>query len=199
MKQLLTRIRASQPAFYVPRLIFFLLLSFLSLSVVAQHTVTGKVLNSAKQALIGATVAEKGTTTATTTGADGSFRLTVSSSKATLEVSYVGFETMEIAIADRTTVDFELKESTSSLTDVVVVGYATQKKVTVTGAVSAIKGETLIKSPAVDITNSLAGRLPGLVVIQQSGEPGYDGATISIRGLNTLGNNSPTDRYRRYS
>ena len=191
MKQLLTRIRASQPAFYVPRLIFFLLLSFLSLSVVAQHTVTGKVLNSAKQALIGATVTEKGTTTATTTGADGSFSLTVSSSKATLEVSYVGFETMEIAIADRATVDFELKESTSSLTDVVVVGYATQKKVTVTGAVSAIKGEALIKSPSVDLSNSLAGRLPGLVVIQTSGEPGFDGAQISIRGLNTLGNNAP--------
>jgi TonB-linked SusC/RagA family outer membrane protein len=63
--------------------------------------------------------------------------------------------------------------------------------VTLTGAVSAIKGEKLVKSPAVDMTNSLAGRLPGLVVIQQSGEPGYDGATINIRGLNTLGNSSP--------
>ncbi len=191
MKQLLTRIRASQPAFYVPRLIFFLLLSFLSFSVAAQHTVSGKVLNAEKQPLIGATVTEKGTNTATTTGADGGFRLTVSNSKATLEVSYVGFETMAIAINDRTTVDFELKESTSSLTDVVVVGYATQKKVTVTGAVSAIKGEALIKSPSVDLSNSLAGRLPGLVVIQTSGEPGFDGAQISIRGLNTLGNNSP--------
>jgi TonB-dependent SusC/RagA subfamily outer membrane receptor len=79
----------------------------------------------------------------------------------------------------------------SKLEDVVVVGYGTQKKVTVTGAVTAIKGENLVKSPAVDISNSLAGRLPGLVVIQQSGEPGYDGATISIRGTNTLGNSSP--------
>ena len=75
--------------------------------------------------------------------------------------------------------------------EVVVVAYGKQKKVTVTGAVVGVSGDKLVKSPAVDISNSLAGRLPGLVVIQPSGEPGYDGATISIRGTNTLGNNSP--------
>ena len=66
-----------------------------------------------------------------------------------------------------------------------------KRKVTVTGAVSAVKGAELVKSPAVDLTNSLAGRIPGLVVIQTSGEPGYDGATVNIRGTNTLGNSSP--------
>ena len=84
-----------------------------------------------------------------------------------------------------------LETDAKALNEVVVVGYGTQRKVTVTGAVATLKGESIIKSPATDISNSLAGRLPGLVVIQQSGEPGYDGATISIRGTNTLGNNSP--------
>ena len=73
----------------------------------------------------------------------------------------------------------------------VVVAYGTQKKVTVTGAVSALKGDRLVESPSVNLSTSLAGRLPGLVVIQPSGEPGNDDATISIRGTNTLGNSSP--------
>jgi TonB-linked SusC/RagA family outer membrane protein len=77
------------------------------------------------------------------------------------------------------------------LEEIVVTGYGTQRKATITGAVASIKGEDIIKSPAVNLTNTLSGRLPGLVVIQGSGEPGGDGATINIRGINTLGNSSP--------
>jgi len=190
MKQTLSRIRASQPASYALRLVFLLFLVTISFTVFAQHTVNGKVVNNAKQPLIGATVTEKGTNNATTTNASGAFQIVVATAKSTLVITYVGFESLEVS-ADNAAADIELKESNSSLTDVVVVGYATQKKVTVTGAVSQVKGETLLKSPSVDLSNSLAGRLPGLVVIQTSGEPGYDGAQISIRGLNTLGNNAP--------
>jgi TonB-linked SusC/RagA family outer membrane protein len=98
---------------------------------------------------------------------------------------------MTMVIGDDPLVNVSLTTEVAAMTDVVVVGYSTQRKVTVTGAVSAVKGDVLVKSPAIDMTNSLAGRLPGLVVIQQSGEPGYDGAVMRIRGANTLGNSSP--------
>ncbi|MBD4807378.1 TonB-dependent receptor plug domain-containing protein, partial [Xanthomonas citri pv. citri] len=72
----------------------------------------------------------------------------------------------------------------------VVVGYAVQKKVTVTGAVATVKGADLEKSPTVNLSNSLVGRLPGVIAINRSGEPGYDGSTIQVRGTNTIGNSS---------
>ena len=90
----------------------------------------------------------------------------------------------------RLTVNVTLTSSNTSLSDVVVVGYGTQRKVTVTGAVAQVKGTELQKSPAVNLSNSLAGRLPGVIATNSSGEPGYDGSTIHIRGTNSLGDNS---------
>ena len=78
----------------------------------------------------------------------------------------------------------------NSLNEVVVVGYGTQKKVTVTGAVAQVSGKELEKTPTVNLSNSLVGRLPGISAVQSSGEPGYDGSSIRIRGTNTFGNSS---------
>ncbi|MEO6328810.1 MAG: TonB-dependent receptor, partial [Ginsengibacter sp.] len=136
-------------------------------------------------------VTEKGKKSGTITSNDGSFTLTVNNPNASLVISSVGFISQELPLNGQTSVDLTLATNNSKMEEVVVVGYGTQRKVTVTGAVSAIKGENLVKSPAVELSNSLAGRLPGLVVIQQSGEPGNDGATITIRGTNTRGNTSP--------
>jgi TonB-dependent starch-binding outer membrane protein SusC len=139
----------------------------------------------------GVSVLVKGTNKGTTTDAKGAFTLNDVNSSSTLVISAVGFESQEIAVGNRTQINISLKVDVKSLGEVIVVGYGTQKKATVTGAVTQIQGEKLIKSPTQDMGSSLAGRLPGLVVIQTSGEPGNDAARINIRGTNTLGNSSP--------
>ncbi len=156
----------------------------------SEKNIRGKVLDEKGEPIVSISVTVKGTNRGTVTKNDGSFSIQAKSGE-TLNFSGVGYKPQSVVLGNEATVSITLSQDASNLSDVVVVGYGTQKKVTVTGAVSAVKGEALIKSPAVDLSNSLSGRLPGLVVIQQSGEPGYDGATISIRGTNTLGNSSP--------
>jgi TonB-linked SusC/RagA family outer membrane protein len=152
--------------------------------------ISGRVISEKGEPLKGVSVVEKGTNNGTTTGEDGTYNLQVTSPNAILVFSYVGFGGKELALKGKTTGDIELQAVDNSLKDVVVVGYGTQKKVTVTGAVASVKGSELEKSPAVNLTNSLVGRLPGVYAVQSSGEPGYDGSTIRIRGTNTLGNTS---------
>nr|HPR00735.1 TonB-dependent receptor [Saprospiraceae bacterium] len=139
--------------------------------------------------LIGVNILIKGTSNGTTSDLDGNYSLTANMGDV-LVFSYTGFDSQEITVGTSSTIDVVLEEG-KALEEVVVVAYGVQKKVTVTGAVVALPGKDLVKSPAVDMSNSLAGRLPGVVVIQTSGEPGYDGATVTIRGTNTLGNSSP--------
>ncbi|HEY4205295.1 MAG TPA: SusC/RagA family TonB-linked outer membrane protein, partial [Puia sp.] len=152
--------------------------------------ITGKVTSDKGEPLKGVSVLEKGTNNGTTTADDGGFTLQVTNPNATLVFSYVGFAAKELALRGKTTVDMQLSTTESSLKDIVVVGYGTQKKVTVTGAVATVKGSELEKSPTVNLSNSLVGRLPGVYAVQSSGEPGYDGSTIRIRGTNTFGNTS---------
>jgi TonB-dependent starch-binding outer membrane protein SusC len=156
---------------------------------IAQN-VKGKVSDDKGQALPGVSVVVKGTNVGSASDANGEYSVAVGKN-ATLVFTYIGFTTAEVAVNNQSKIDVSLAEDTKALGEVVVVGYGTQKKVTVTGAVVQVQGDKIIKSPSTDISNSLAGRLPGLVVIQTSGEPGNDGAKISIRGTNTLGNNSP--------
>lgn len=156
---------------------------------IAQN-VKGKITDEKGQGLPGVSVLVKGTNVGSISDVEGAYSI-AAPKNATIVVSYIGFVTKELNVSNRSTIDVSLETDTKALGEVVVVGYGTQKKVTVTGAVVQVQGDRLIKSPAVDLSNSLAGRLPGLVVIQQSGEPGNDGAKISIRGTNTLGNSSP--------
>lgn len=171
-----------------------LLLAFLmvgTLGAFAQVTmVKGKITDDQGQGIPGVNILVKATTTGTTTDTDGNFTLNVPNSNATLIVSSIGYVSQEIALNGRSTVDVKLATDTKSLSEVVVVGYGTQKKETVTGSVVSVKGDELVKSPAVNLANSLAGRLPGVTAVNRSGEPGNDGAVIRIRGANTLGNNS---------
>jgi TonB-dependent starch-binding outer membrane protein SusC len=177
---------------HLNRKLSFLLTVFMFaiITFASAQTVSGKISDEKGESLPGVSVLVKGTTNGVVSDLDGKYSLIVDKN-ATLVFSYVGFLSKEEAVGGRSSIDVNLAVDTKALGEVVVVGYGTQKKVTVTGAVATLQGEKIIKSPATDISNSLAGRLPGLVVIQQSGEPGYDGATISIRGTNTLGNNSP--------
>jgi TonB-linked SusC/RagA family outer membrane protein len=137
-----------------------------------------------------ATVAIKNSKTGVTTDANGKFSIDVPNRQTVLVISFLGYQTQEIEVGDKTNLSVNLIVSSNQLNDVVVVGYGTQKRVTVTGAVAVVKGSELEKSPTVNLSNSLVGRLPGLSAVQSTGEPGYDQSTIRIRGTNTMGNNA---------
>lgn len=157
----------------------------------AQIKVTGKVTDQTTgESLIGVSVKVKGTASGTVTDINGNFTLNVPED-GTLVVSFIGYTTTEVPIQGKTTLNIKLQSTNKGLNEVVVVGYGVQKKITVTGSVTAVKGEELVKSPAINLSNSIAGRMPGVIATNPSGEPGYDGATINIRGINTLGSNAP--------
>ena len=172
-------------------LITVMLLSFQLFATNLAIDITGKISDEAGVGIPGVTVLEKGTKNGTVTNVEGQFTLKVANTNSTLVFSSVGFSNQEVKVGNTTNFNISMKANISNLDEVIVVGYGTQKKATVTGAVAAIQGSALMKSPSVELGSTLAGRLPGLVVIQQSGEPGFDGATIRIRGTNTLGNSSP--------
>ncbi len=160
-------------------------------NIAAPINIKGKVTDQATgETLIGVSVKIKNTNTGTLTDVSGNFSLTAPDN-ATLVVSYIGYSTLEVPVNGQTTIDIKLQASAKGLNEVVVVGYGIQKKATVTGSVVAVKGTELIKSPATNLSNSIAGRMAGVVATNPGGEPGYDGSTIRIRGTNTLGNNDP--------
>ena len=169
---------------------FFLLLPFTSFAQ-QKITVSGSVLSENNVPIPDVSISVLGQGTGITTQANGSFTLQVNKG-ATLLISVVGYEEKRIiADKDGLLLAVKLTATTSTLNDVVVVGYGTTKKATLTGSVSAVKGSALQKSPLSNVTNSLSGRLPGLVAVTRTGEPGNDGSVLRIRGANTLGDNSP--------
>ena len=139
----------------------------------------------------GVTIVQKGTSQGTTTDVNGSFRLTVPDRNATLTVSYVGFVTQQIPVGTQTSFTIQLREDAQALSEVVVVGYGTQKRSTLTGAVAEVSGRDLVQSPQPNLANSLVGRTPGLIALNRSGEPGRDGSQFFIRGRSTLGDPNP--------
>jgi len=167
---------------------FALLLIFTTTILAQQKSITGRV-TSENLPVPGVTVQVKGSNVSTQTDANGNFTINASNN-AILVLSSVGYGVQEINVNDRSSIDVQMEKSLQSMSEVIVVGYGTQKKVTVTGSVATVKGTDLDKSPTLNLSNSLAGRLPGITAIQASGEPGYDGSSIRIRGTNTLGNTS---------
>lgn len=164
----------------------------LSLPLPVDITLRGVVTNNNNEPLEGVSVVVKGTQNGTVTDAEGRFQLSVPSvTGVELEFSFVGFETKILAVGQETVFNVVLDSSVTGLEDVVVVGYGTQKKATLTGAVVSTTGREIKQSPATNLSNSLVGRLPGLIGVTRSGEPGSDGTTLLIRGSNTLGNNAP--------
>lgn len=155
-----------------------------------QKTIKGIVVDATGEPLIGVNVSVKGTTIGIITDIDGKYTLEVPTN-ATIVFSYIGYRTQEHSVGNQTTINITLQEDTQNIDEVVVVGYGVQKKETVTGSVSTLKGDDLVKSPVANLSNAIAGKMSGVVTYQRSGEPGYDGATIRIRGSNTLGNNDP--------
>lgn len=150
-------------------------------------TVTGKVASGGIP-VAGATVAVSGGTEATVTDAFGVFHLRVAPD-AVLVITHVNYGRLEVSVSGRKTIDIALEPTEKSLGDVVVVGYGTQKRATLTGSVSVVQGADVVKSPQPNLSNSLAGRFSGLIANNTSGEPGYDGSSLYIRGLATTGSN----------
>lgn len=160
-------------------------------TIVQQHQVTGTITDQANMPLPGANIIEKGTTNGTQSDLDGKFKITLNSPKTVLVVSFLGFITSEIDINNQTTIKVILQDNAATLNEVVVVGYGTQKKVTLTGAVSSIKTEEILQTKTANLANNLTGRVAGLFINSRGGEPGSDQVDINIRGIGTTGNNSP--------
>ena len=149
---------------------------------------SGKLVNEIGEPLSGCTISEKGGKATSQSKADGSFSIEVSGPNAVLVVTYVGYETQEVKVGNLNNLTITLSPSASSLDQVVVVGYSSQKKATVTGAISTVKGADLLKAPVPNLSAAVVGRVPGLLAVQRSGQPGNDETTLRIRGIGTLDN-----------
>jgi len=148
-----------------------------------KRSVSGRVTNSSGSPLPGVTIVIEGTTQGTITDPQGNYTLPNVPGNATLQFSFVGMKTQEIAISGKTAIDVMMVDETVGIEEVVAVGYGTQKKVNLIGSVVDVKNDRFVNTPVANISSSLAGKLPGIVAIQRSGEPGQDAASISIRGF----------------
>lgn len=146
-------------------------------------TVSGIVTSTEGAPLESASVVIKGTSQGTATDASGKFTLPIPGDKATLVISRTGFSDLVIQAKAGEQVMAKLTNNTSDMEQVLVVAYGKQKKGSVVGSVAQINGEELKKAPTMNVTNMLAGRVPGLVAVQQSGRPGNDDAMLRIRGV----------------
>ena len=175
------------------RVIFLFMLVFICFSLFAQSekmVVQGYVTDAARDPLPGVTITVKGTSDGVITNVDGEYSITVSKN-AILIFSYVGFVDQEIPIAGSKILNVTMEEEIGKLDEVVIVGYGTQKKVSVTGSVSNISTKELAKISTPSLSNTLGGQIPGIVTRQAIGEPGYDQAQIYIRGFGTWTNRNP--------
>lgn len=150
----------------------------------------GYVTDMNGEPIIGASVVEGNTKNAAVTDLDGKFVLKVNNPNSKIVISYIGFQNVTIG-AKNGTVNVKLHEDNKTLDELVVVGYGTQKKATLTGSVSQVSGDDLQKVAATNVANTLAGKTAGIIANNRSGEPGEDVASILIRGKGTLGDTSP--------
>ncbi|HOF56240.1 MAG TPA: TonB-dependent receptor [Prolixibacteraceae bacterium] len=165
--------------------------SFLTEHAQQQRTISGKVTDSGGQPLPGVTVVKKGTTQGTVTNAYGDFSLANIPEDATLVFSFVGMRTVEVVVGNQATINVTLEIDAIGIEEVVAVGYGTQRKVNLTGSVAAIEATDLANKPVATTSQAIAGLVPGLSVVQNSGRPGTS-ATVRIRGTGTFssaGNN----------
>ncbi len=156
-----------------------------------QKTIRGKVSDDSGETIPGASVMVKGTTIGTVTNSDGEFTLSIPTDAETLVISFVGMLVQEISIGDQTQFNVTLRVETKELEDVVIVGYGIQKKESVVGAISQVGTESLVRSGVSDITNAIAGKLSGVLTMQQTGEPGRTESEIIIRGLSSWNGSQP--------
>lgn len=151
--------------------------------------VKGTVVDGTGMSVIGASVLEKGTTNGVITDIDGNFELAVSPN-GTLQISYVGFQTQEIPVNNQTSFKVTLKEDTEMLDEVIVVGYGTMKKSDMTGAISSVDTEELVKRTTTNPAEALQGKIAGVNIMKTGGNAGA-GVSVKIRGVKSFGDNEP--------
>ena len=179
------------------KIFFTLSLMLLSIGASAQEeggkiTITGQVVDNTGETIIGATIMEAGTTNGVVTDFDGNFKIDVNSEKATLRVTYVGFQSQNIRVGSQRQLHIVLLDDAQAIEEVVVVGYGHQKKESVVGAISQISNKELLNSPAANVSQALSGKVTGLVTTQTSGAPGADDMKLYIRGRASFaGDNQP--------
>jgi TonB-linked SusC/RagA family outer membrane protein len=167
-----------------------LLLFFSSGYAIAQsHRVEGTITSPGGESMPGVNVLIKGTTTGTASDVDGKYSITVPSAESVLVFSFIGFVTKEVTVGNVTTLDVVLEEDLASLSEIVVVGYGTQERAKVTGAISSVSSEEITALPVPSLASALQGRAAG-VSVTNTGSPGTD-PIVRIRGIGTVGNNDP--------
>lgn len=171
-------------------LLFFLFLCY-SVSSFAQQSVTGKVTDNKGEAIPGANVIIKNSTAGTVTDVNGDFSLAGLKTDAVLVISFIGYKSQEIKVGGQSRMTVVLAEESIGLGEIVAVGYGSQKKESVVGAISQVESQALVRSGVVNVTNAIAGKLSGVLTIQQTGEPGNDDSEIIIRGLSSWNGSSP--------
>lgn len=152
-------------------------------------TVQGKVVDSKGEPLIGVSVTVKGTTNGTLTDIDGNYTINTTSD-ATLTFSYVGYKAQSIVVGSQKTIDITLLEDAQMMDEVIVVGYGVMKKSDVTGAISSVKSDAIVRQPVANVAQALQGQVPGVIVTSNSGAPGGS-VNVRIRGIGTVNNSDP--------
>lgn len=153
--------------------------------------ITGTITDEQGEPLIGVAISVKGHNTGTMTDVNGNFALDIPARGTVLEISYIGYVKQEISVSNTTNLVIKLKEAYQDLDEVIVVGYGTQKKVNLTGSIGIVSTKDLTIKPVGQTSAALQGLLPGVTIIQNSGQPGNDGGTIRIRGVGTLNDSNP--------
>jgi len=161
-----------------------------SISTYAQNQISGLITDTTGEPLIGASILIKGTNTGTVTDIDGKYELSLEANQKILVISYTGYEDQEITVGNRSTVDITLSESISLIEEVVVVGYGTQKRSKISGAVSTVTSDEITEAPVLRTEQALQGRIAGVQVAQNSGAPG-SALTVRVRGVGTINNSDP--------
>ena len=170
------------------RLFFVALLSVLAVGAFAQSkTVSGTVLDKTGESVIGASVVVKGTTNGTITDFDGKFTLQNVPDNGTIQVSFVGYKTVDIQVKGQSTVKIILEEDTETLDEVVVIGYGTQKKVNLTGAVASVSTDDIKDRVQTNVLSAVQGTVPGVTIISRPGST----PSINFRGRGNLGTSAP--------
>ncbi|MFR9515048.1 MAG: TonB-dependent receptor [Rikenellaceae bacterium] len=166
-----------------------LLLILVSMPIQAEAqglSISGKVLDDQGEGVIGAHVLVKNSTLGVVTDLDGGFTMTAPSAESTLVISMLGYTEQEIVVGTRTYFKIVLQSDELVIDDVVVIAYGSQKKETLTGAIASVSTEDLLVTPVADVSNVLAGKMPGVTTIQTTGQPGKSDAQIYIRGVGSL-------------
>lgn len=167
----------------VGMMVLIIMLAFSQVFAQGGKTIKGKVVDNTNMSLPGVSVSVKGTTSGTITSADGTYSLLVPANGKTLVFSFVGMKSSEVAIGSQTNINVTMAEESIGLDEVVAVGYGTQKKASLSGSVSQVKGDEVLKGKAsTNVASALQGTIPGLTITRTSSRPGNEDTKITLRG-----------------